>query len=152
VHRAGLLHRDIKPENILFSDGHAMLADFGLAKALAPAGDGSDTEPGFAAGTPFYMSPEQVTGTMTVDGRSDIYSLGCVSLEALAGRPPFTGGAVQAVMYRHLTEEPYPLRTLRPEVSPRIADAVARALAKKAEDRFQSAADFVAALSPAAGH
>ena len=112
AHHEGVIHRDIKPENILLTSGHAMLADFGIARGLDMGGDDKLTETGLAVGTPAYMSPEQAAGDGHLDGRSDIYSLGCVLYEMLAGEPPFTGRTPQAIMARRLTEpvppcEPY---------------------------------------------
>src|ERR1051325_11150312 len=117
AHRAGFVHRDVKPENILFADGHALLADFGIARALGEAGEVQAnrpiTAPGIAVGTPTYMSPEQASGERNVDVRSDIYSLACVVFEMLAGEPPFFGTSPRAVMMKHVTERPRRLRTLR---------------------------------------
>lgn len=156
VHRAGFVHRDVKPENILFADGLALLADFGIARAVctpddcAPAVDdgarGTMTGRGFAVGTPEYMSPEQASGESHVDGRSDVYSLACVVYEMLAGEPPFGGASARATMARHVAEPPRRLRTLRPEVPPGVESAVARALAKDPAHRFASVADFTATL------
>jgi serine/threonine protein kinase/tetratricopeptide (TPR) repeat protein len=149
AHRNGFVHRDVKPENILFADGHALLADFGIAHAsIAPGGNPNDviTESGFAVGTPAYMSPEQATADQNVDGASDIYSLGCVVFEMLAGEPPFLGDSPRATMVRHVMETPRPVRSLRPDVPAPVERAVAKALAKRPNERFASVVDFAVAL------
>ena len=128
AHRRGVVHRDIKPENILLSDGQALVADFGIARAIG--GEGSLTLTGMAIGTPAYMSPEQAGGERAIDGRSDIYALGCVLYELLAGEPPFTGPTPQAILTRALTETPRPLTSVRPAVPASLAAAVARAMAR----------------------
>ena len=150
AHRHGVVHRDVKPENILLGDGHARVADFGVARALEAAGGGQLTESGMAVGTPAYMSPEQASGAGQVDARTDIYALGCVLYEMLSGEPPFTGPTPQAVIARRLTESPRPLRATRERVTAHIQEAVGRALARAPADRFQSAAEFARALN--AGH
>ena len=146
AHRNGFVHRDVKPENILFADGHALLADFGIAHACG----GPNTEPltkgGIALGTPEYMSPEQASGADDVGTSTDIYALGCVVYEMLAGHPPFKGKSSLAVMARHVTEKPKPLRALRPEIPPHVEYAVAKALAKLPEQRFATVSEFTAAL------
>ena len=152
AHRAGFVHRDVKPENILFADGHALLADFGVARALSMTDPGgvdstSVTGAGIALGTPEYMSPEQAAGDRDVDGRSDIYSLACVVYEMLAGAPPFRGENARATMARHVTEVPRRIRTLRPDAPPPVEDALARALAKDPANRFASVPEFTAALA-----
>ena len=146
AHAAGVVHRDIKPENILLSGGHAVVADFGIARALEAAGAESLTHGGIVVGTPAYMSPEQATGDYPVDGRSDVYSLGCVLYEMLAGVPPFEGRTVQAVLTAHLTDAPPRLRALRREVPRALEGTVARALAKVPGDRFASAAELADVL------
>jgi len=147
AHRKGVVHRDIKPENILLHEGGAVMADFGVARALWAAG-GSETitERGLAIGTPAYMSPEQAGGELELDGRSDVYSLACVLYEMLTGRPPFTGGGPRAILLRHLAETPEPVRSHRPEVSAATSRAIARALAKDPVGRFATARDFAEAL------
>jgi hypothetical protein len=147
AHREGVIHRDIKPENILLHEGEAMLADFGIAVAVREAGGNRLTESGLSLGTPQYMSPEQATGDRQLDARSDIYSLGAVVYEMLAGEPPLTGPTVQAVIAKLMTERPTRLRTVRDTVPQGIDNAVAKALAKVPADRFQHAGEFAAALA-----
>ncbi|HZI29552.1 MAG TPA: protein kinase [Gemmatimonadaceae bacterium] len=153
AHQHGIVHRDIKPENILLADGIALVADFGIARAVRSSrenGDGGHTALtaiGLALGTPTYMSPEQFTAD-DVDARSDIYSLGCVLFEMLAGQPPFTG-SLDALLRMHLTTDPRPLSDLRPTVSLSIARIAARALAKDPADRFATAASFAEAIATA---
>ncbi|MFL5582887.1 MAG: protein kinase domain-containing protein [Gemmatimonadaceae bacterium] len=154
AHERGVVHRDIKPENILLSNGHAVLADFGIAAALAPgatpqpeAPDGARlTQVGTAMGTPGYMSPEQAAGEWNLDSRADIYALGCVGYEMLGGRPPFVGPSPRHVIAAHLSEPPRPVEELRPDAPPGIVEAVMRSLAKEPGDRWQTAAEFRDAL------
>jgi serine/threonine-protein kinase len=146
AHRHGIVHRDIKPENILLHEGEAMVADFGIALAAREAGGSRLTQSGLSLGTPQYMSPEQATGAEEIDARSDVYSLGAVVYEMLAGEPPHTGPTVQAVVAKLLTERPTALRTVRNTIPESIDAAVAKALAKVPADRFKSAAEFAAAL------
>jgi tetratricopeptide (TPR) repeat protein/TolB-like protein len=143
AHAAGVVHRDIKPENILLQDRHALLADFGVARALHEA-TGSDrlTEAGSGVGTPGYMAPEQLAGERHVDARADVYALAVVGYEMLAGRSPFTGATPQAVAAAHFTSAPPPLSQLRPDVPRPISDAIAKALAKDPDGRFATAAEF----------
>jgi serine/threonine-protein kinase len=145
AHHRGFIHRDIKPENILLGGGHALVADFGIARALA----GADqlTAVGFATGTPSYMSPEQLTGDSPVDERSDIYALGCVVYEMLTGGPPWAGNTPEAVIARRLSEPPPRASAVTPEISPELEQVISRALAIRADDRFPTAADFGASLS-----
>ncbi|PYP17984.1 MAG: hypothetical protein DMD52_03765 [Gemmatimonadetes bacterium] len=152
AHRHGVVHRDIKPENILLQDGHAVVADFGIGKAVSAAAQGAAaiTRTGVTIGTPAYMSPEQAAGEQAIDGRSDLYSLGCVLYEMLAGEPPFTGPTAQAVIAAHLTAAPRPLAELRPDTPPSVADAIARALAKDPNARFPTATAFRDAIGPPA--
>ena len=148
AHRSGVLHRDIKPENILLHEGEAMVADFGVGRALSAAFAGRDgiSEPGMAIGTPSYMSPEQASADEEIDGRSDIYSLACVVYEMLAGRPPFAGTNPRQTMARHVVEPPPAVRALRPEAPVALEQALLRALAKSPGDRFPTAGEFARAL------
>jgi serine/threonine-protein kinase len=148
AHRHNVIHRDIKPENILLQEGEPVVADFGVATAISAAGgDGIFiTDRGFAVGTPAYMSPEQASAERDLDGRSDIYSLGCVLFEMLAGKPPFTGSSARATMARHAIEAPPLIRSLRPTVTPAVEQALQRALAKTPADRFSTMAEFCDAL------
>jgi serine/threonine-protein kinase len=148
AHRRGYVHRDIKPENVLLEDGHAFVADFGVARALAAGARGPKlTEIGFAVGTPYYMSPEQAAGEAAVDGRADLYALGCVLYEMLAGRPVFEGTTAQALARQHLFDTPRRLRSLRQDVPAALEHLVARALAKAPGDRWTSGAEIAAALA-----
>ena len=145
AHRQGFVHRDVKPENILFADGHAMLADFGVARVVF--GEGADdpvTAAGLAIGTPEYMSPEQANGDQTIDGRADIYALACVVYEMLTGAAPFRGDT-RSVMMRHVTATPPRVRAVHPEVPASVDDAIALAMAKDPGTRFGTACDFVSA-------
>ena len=146
AHRSGFVHRDVKPENILFADGHAVLADFGVAQVCCTEEGEPITEIGLALGTPAYMSPEQVSGEQNLPNASDIYSLACVVYEMLAGEPPFSGPNPAATMAKHITAAPRPLRALRAEIPQPIERAIAKALAKDPAERFASALEFVAAL------
>lgn len=145
AHRAGFTHRDVKPENILFADGLALLADFGVARACDATLEEMMTSPGIAIGTPAYMSPEQAAGESSCDSRSDVYGLACVLFEMLTGEPPFAGTA-RELMVKHIIEPARRVRTLRPEVSESLDGVVAQALEKDPERRFPSAAAFSAAL------
>jgi serine/threonine-protein kinase len=145
AHEQGVVHRDVKPGNILLSRGRPIIADFGIARAVAEAGRTRVTETGHAVGTPSYMSPEQASGD-DVDARSDIYSLGCVLYEMLAGEPPFTGPTGPAVIARHLVEDPPALDAVRPEVPAAVSGAIAAALAKLPADRIATASELSAAL------
>ena len=155
AHRRGVVHRDIKPENILLSDGHALVADFGIARALQPDDDAKArlTATGMALGTPAYMSPEQAAGEI-VDARTDIYALGTVLYEMLAGEPPFSGASAHAVLARVLTEEPRALTVMRNDIAPSIVTAVQKAMSREAVDRFASGTEFARALDASAisGH
>jgi serine/threonine-protein kinase len=146
AHSLGLVHRDIKPGNILLTGGHALVADFGIARAITAAGGTQLTERGIAVGTPAYMSPEQGSGQDVVDGRSDVYSLGCLLYEMLAGDPPFSGRTAQAIIARHQQERPPSLSVVRPTVPPAILGAIETALAKVPADRFATAGRFADAL------
>ncbi|MGI9076071.1 MAG: protein kinase domain-containing protein [Gemmatimonadaceae bacterium] len=146
AHRNGFVHRDVKPENILFADGHAVLADFGIARVCCESGADSVTEVGLTIGTPEYMSPEQASGERSIDTQSDVYSLGCVLYEMLAGEPPISGGSARTTMAKQVTEIPRPVRALRPDTPAVVERAIAKALAKDARMRFNSAAEFVTAI------
>jgi serine/threonine-protein kinase len=153
AHEHGIVHRDIKPENVLLAGGgaEAVVTDFGIARAVSAAGKDDLTGAGVAIGTPAYMSPEQASAATTIDGRSDIYSLGCLLYEMLVGHPPFSGGSQQEVLVRH-TMDPVPTITAgRPAVSVPLQRVVYRALAKSPADRFATAARFSEALDAAAG-
>ncbi|HEU5185673.1 MAG TPA: protein kinase [Gemmatimonadaceae bacterium] len=147
AHRHGVIHRDIKPENILLEAGHAIVADFGIARAVSAAWGDSVTRTGYAVGTPGYVSPEQASGERDIDGRSDLYSLACVLYEMLAGEPPFTGATAHEVIAKRFVGSFTALRVIRPDVPAEVADAVARALAPAPSDRFSSAAAFAEALT-----
>ncbi|MGH7518074.1 MAG: protein kinase domain-containing protein [Gemmatimonadales bacterium] len=146
AHRHGVVHRDIKPENILLEETHALVADFGVARAVDVAGEGKLTETGLALGTPAYMSPEQASAG-AVDARSDIYALGCVLYEMLAGEPPFTGPTPQAIIAKRFSEAVPSIHRLRDTVPPAVERAVSKALSKVPADRFSSAAQFAQALA-----
>ena len=146
AHGLGFVHRDVKPANVLLSNGHAMLADFGIARAVERSDNRKLTESGFALGTAEYMSPEQAAGESRLDGRSDLYSLGCVLYEMLAGGPPFTAPTARAVMARHFVDPVPSIRTVRDTVPVKLEQAVMTALAKTPVDRFADAAAFRAAL------
>jgi len=146
AHQHDVVHRDIKPENILLESGEAVVADFGIARAISAAGGDKLTHTGIAIGTPLYMSPEQATGVGALDGRSDVYSLGCVLYEMLAGHPPFSGGTAQAILARHALDPVPRLRTARGTVSGAVAEALDRALAKAPADRYATALQFAEAL------
>jgi serine/threonine protein kinase len=149
AHNQGIVHRDIKPENILLGEGHAVVADFGIARAITAAATTTDglTGPGFALGTPSYMSPEQSTGQLRLDGRADIYSLGCVLYEMLVGEPPFVGPTPQAIARQHAESAPPSLRRKRPQVPTQLEHVTLKSLAKLPADRFAAAAEFAAFLN-----
>jgi len=149
AHDRKLVHRDVKPENILFTAGHAVVADFGIAKALDAAGGEHLTRTGITVGTPAYMSPEQAGGSEGLDGRSDQYSLGCLAYEMLGGQPPFIAPTPQAVLARHAVDPVPELRTIRPDIPGGVARAIHKALAKVPADRFASARAFSDALRKA---
>jgi serine/threonine-protein kinase len=146
AHSHDVVHRDIKPENILLESGEAVVADFGIARAITAAGGDKLTQTGIAIGTPLYMSPEQAGGG-AVDGRSDLYSLACVLYEMLAGHPPFLGGTAQAILARHALDPVPPLRTARGTVSGAVEQALTRALAKAPADRYATVLQFAEALA-----
>jgi serine/threonine-protein kinase len=146
AHRQGIVHRDIKPENILLQNGEALVADFGIARAITEGGGAKLTSTGVTLGTPAYMSPEQASADPGLDGRSDIYSLGCVLYEMLAGQPPFSGPTAQAIIARHQLDEAPSLSIVRGTIPEEIEDLVMQALAKLPADRFASAGDFATEL------
>ena len=146
AHRHGVIHRDIKPENVLLHDGQALLADFGIALAVREAGGTRLTGTGLSVGTPSYMSPEQAMGDRELDARSDIYSLGAMLYEMLAGDPPFTGHSAQAIVARILTETAVPLTRHRASVPAHVAAAIQKSLERLPADRFATAGAFAAAL------
>ncbi len=150
AHGQGVVHRDVRPENILLESGHALVSDFGIAGVLERAGGERLSASGIMLGVPAYTSPEQARGGIHLDGRSDVYSLGCVLYEMLAGEPPFTGASRATVLARHLEGVVPPLRTVCPGVSPGVERAIIRALAKRPEERFATADEFAAALRPSA--
>ncbi|MGH7519885.1 MAG: protein kinase domain-containing protein [Gemmatimonadales bacterium] len=149
AHDHDVVHRDIKPENIMLSGGHAIVADFGIARAVSAAGGDRLTETGLAIGTPAYMPPEQSAGTGKVDRRSDIYSLACVLYETLAGQPPFTGPTAQAIMARHSLDSVPRLKVVREAIPDDVEVVIERALEKVPADRYQTAVQFRDALSSA---
>jgi serine/threonine protein kinase/Tfp pilus assembly protein PilF len=146
AHEHGVIHRDIKPENLLLTtDGSTLVADFGIARALS-ATDERLTQTGISVGTPAYMSPEQAAGDRTLDARTDVYSLGAVLYEMLAGEPPFTGASAQTVIAKRFSGEVPRVRQVRPSVPEPLEQAITQALAPVAADRFRSAAEFARAL------
>ncbi|HWT46512.1 MAG TPA: protein kinase, partial [Vicinamibacterales bacterium] len=149
AHKRGVIHRDIKPENILLHDGRVLVADFGIALAVEQAGGQRMTQTGLSLGTPQYMAPEQAMGERNIDARADIYALGAVTYEMLAGEPPFTGATAQAVVARVITEQPRSLSGQRRSIPPAVDDAVLTALEKLPADRFATAAEFATAMSGA---
>jgi serine/threonine-protein kinase len=149
AHRQDVIHRDIKPENILLQEHHAVVADFGIARAVSVAASEELTQTGFALGTPAYMSIEQAVGERNVDGRSDIYSLGCVLYEMLGGDPPFTGSTPKAILARKTVEQVPSLRVVRETVPESLEQVVLKSLAKAPADRFATASDFARALTEA---
>jgi serine/threonine protein kinase/tetratricopeptide (TPR) repeat protein len=147
AHRHGIVHRDIKPENILLTEqGHALVTDFGIAGTLDPDVADRLTETGVIVGTPAYMSPEQASGERNLDGRTDIYSLGCVLYEMLAGEPPFTGPTAQAIAAKRVSDPVPAVSRVRDSVPPAVERALTRALARVPADRFASGAELRAAL------
>ena len=146
AHARGIVHRDIRPENLLLESGHALVADFGIAHALDLAGGERLSQSGVMLGSPSYMSPEQAAASPGIDGRSDIYSLGCVLYEMLSGEPPFSGRTSQAILARHAADPVPSLRTVCPDVPAAIERAIKRALAKAPADRFRTAGEFGEAL------
>jgi eukaryotic-like serine/threonine-protein kinase len=151
AHERGVIHRDVKPENILFSGGVAVVADFGIARAVAAAGGERLTMTGIVLGTPRYMSPEQGLGDKVVDGRADIYSLACVVFEMLTGQAPYSGESSMQVMVRHAHQPVPSARKLRPDLSPAVDAVLTQALAKDPDDRYPTPTDFAVALEAAVG-
>ena len=150
AHRRGIVHRDIKPENILLQEGHALVADFGIAIGVAGSGETRVTEPGVSVGTPHYMSPEQAMGEREITARSDVYALGCVIYEMLLGEPPFTGPTTQSIVARVLTERPGSIAARRSTVPLAVERVIHTALQKLPADRFATTVAFSAALTSAA--
>jgi len=150
AHRSGVVHRDVKPENVLLTEGYALVADFGIARALG-GGEQQLTSTGIVIGTPAYMSPEQASGTHELDARTDVYALGCVLYEMLAGEPPYTGPTAQAIIARALTEAPRPIHPMRAGVPEAVDAMIAKAMAGSPADRYGSAAEFARALGSVSG-
>jgi len=150
AHSLGIVHRDIKPENILFAAGHALVSDFGIARAVTAAGGETRTETGLAVGTPAYMSPEQATGTKDIDARTDLYSLGCVLYEMLTGETPFSAPTPMAVIAKKLSEPLPRVSVVRDAVPVGMERALTKALAKTPADRYRTAEEFVTALESGA--
>jgi serine/threonine-protein kinase len=149
AHEHDVIHCDVKPENVMLESGHAVVTDFGISRAISEAGDSRVTEPGMAIGTPAYMSPEQAAGSTELDQRADVYSLGCVLYEMLAGEPPFPATSTQEILARKATEPAPSLRTARRAVTKPVEEALQRALANAPADRFRTAQEFVAGLTAA---
>jgi len=149
AHEHDVVHRDIKPENIMLSGGHAIVADFGIARAVSAAGGDKLTQTGLAIGTPAYMPPEQASGSGQVDRRSDIYSLACVLYETLAGQPPFSGPTAQAIMARHSLDAVPRLKIVRDAIPDDLEVVIERALEKVPADRYQTSGEFAKALATA---
>jgi eukaryotic-like serine/threonine-protein kinase len=145
AHSRGVVHRDIKPENILFSAGHAIVADFGIARALSE-GQRAITAVGIPLGTPPYMSPEQAQGLDNIDHRSDLYALACVLFEMVAGRPPFVGVSIGKVIQQHLQSPPPSVREFRPDAPAALDPILGKALVKDPGGRYQSAEEMLGAL------
>ncbi len=146
AHAHNIIHRDIKPDNIVFSDSHALICDFGVARALVTAGRERLSSSGIIVGTPEYMSPEQARGDWDLSGAADIYALGCVVYMMLAGEPPFTGPTTQAILAKHAAAEPPSLLVVRPEVPQQVERAVQRALAKQPAARPANAGEMIAEM------
>jgi serine/threonine protein kinase len=146
AHGRGVLHRDVKPENILLAGKRALMADFGLARAIGAADRRKLTETGVMLGTIFYMSPEQLRADRDLDQRADIYSLGCIAYEMLTGEPPYSGRSLEDVIGRIIRAPVPSARRLRADVPPAMDQAIGRALAKSAAERFPSMQEFAAAL------
>jgi serine/threonine protein kinase len=138
AHARNIVHRDIKPDNVLFLDDRPMVADFGIARAIVQAGGEELSSSGMVPGTPEYMSPEQAAGIRELDGRSDLFSLGCMLYEILAGQPPFRGASLQAIVARRMAASVPPLRVVRPDVPPHVERGILAALAERRDDRPES--------------
>jgi len=154
AHGMNVIHRDVKPGNILFGDDACtltMVCDFGLARAIVVAGGERFSSSGLVVGTPAYLSPEQAIGKKNIDGRCDVYGLGCVTYELLTGELPFSGPTAQSVIARHLREPPRSLRVVRPELPQRVEDAVLQALAKRPEDRPRTAGEVIRRMTATSG-
>jgi serine/threonine-protein kinase len=148
AHKRGIIHRDIKPGNVMLGEGHALVADFGIARATSGGGEAL-TRTGLAVGTPQYMSPEQATGERDIDARADVYAVGAVMYEMLGGLPPYVGPTPQAVLAKSLTEDVPPLRTVRPEIPAPVAQVVMKALARRPTDRYATGAELAEAIAAA---
>lgn len=149
AHEHDIVHRDVKPDNILLEGDEAVVTDFGISRAITSAGGEKLTETGLVIGTPTYMSPEQGAGDEEIDRRSDVYALGCVLYEMLAGKPPFTGASSRAIIMRHLREPPPPLGVVRPDLPPAVEKAVTISLAKAPADRYATAVELVESVTRA---
>ncbi len=147
AHRQGIVHRDIKPANILISQGHAVVADFGIARAISSSGGAGITQAGMAVGTPWYMSPEQATGDPNVDGRTDVYALGCVLYEMLSGKPPYDGPTAQSIIAKVISAPVPKIEKLDEESPKHLQEALAKSLAKSPAERFQTGRELLAALA-----
>jgi serine/threonine-protein kinase len=147
AHGLGIVHRDIKPENIVLENGHALVTDFGIARALTEAGGSRLTQPGLAIGTAAYMSPEQADDGDHVNARADVYALACVLYEMVTGDPPFAGSNPQAILARKATEPARPLRGVRETISPELESAILKALSRVPADRFATVGQFADALN-----
>jgi serine/threonine-protein kinase len=150
AHGQGIVHRDIKPDNVMLSGRHAVVTDFGVAKALSEAGKDKLTTVGLAVGTPHYMAPEQAMGESDIDHRADIYAAGVLGWEMLAGRPPFGGRTAQQVLSAHVLDTPADVRTVRPEVAAPVAELLAHCMAKDPADRPQDAEELLRVLESVA--
>ena len=146
AHAQNVVHRDLKPENVLLAGGRAVLGDFGVSRAIVASSEDALSSSGIAVGTPTYMSPEQSLRANSIDGRTDIYALGCVTYEMLTGEPPFTGPNLMTLMARHASQAPLPIRTVRPDIPAHVEAAISASLAKKAGERPASAGAYVARL------
>ncbi len=147
AHRHNIIHRDIKPENILLEEGHAVVADFGVARAITAERRSRITETGITLGTPAYLSPEQAAGERESDGRSDVYALGCVLYEMLVGQPPFTGPTAESIAHQQLVAQPPAVTVIRPAVPDDVVNTLEKALAKAPADRYQTAEELAEALA-----